>query len=258
VIRIEKRILSPTAINTYLSCPRKFYLRYIEKLTTRPSIYLIRGRIVHQVLHLFNREKGRKEGPASPENTCKELLGMFEKEWALSKDAINSLGIPDERVDSFRHESELMLMNFAQWFHECEATRADLAEARIWSRNLGAMGVIDAVHLLGDKVILVDYKTSRHMDITEDIERQAAIYALLYRDKYGVTPHAVWIHFLRSPDDPSPVYVDEHTLQYGKILIDSVHEKTVSQKEEDYPCKCGGNCEKEFAPAPKWIGSKTS
>ena len=36
VIRIANRILSPTDINTYLSCPRKFYLRYIKKLPTKP------------------------------------------------------------------------------------------------------------------------------------------------------------------------------------------------------------------------------
>ena len=28
----KKRWLSPTAINTYLRCPRKFFLRYIKKL----------------------------------------------------------------------------------------------------------------------------------------------------------------------------------------------------------------------------------
>ena len=55
VVRIEDRILSPTAINTYLSCPRKFYLRYIKKLRTRPSIHLIRGQIVHQTLHQFHK-----------------------------------------------------------------------------------------------------------------------------------------------------------------------------------------------------------
>ncbi len=258
VVRIEKRILSPTAINTYISCPRKFYLRYIKKLPTRPSIHLIRGQIVHQVLHRFNREKGRKEISDSPEDTCEELLESFDREWGNARGVIETLGLSDERLDSFRHESELMLVNFSKWLHECGATRADLAEAKIWSGNLQAMGVIDAVYLLGDKVILVDYKTSKHPTITGDIERQAAIYALLYQDKYGIPPYAVWIHFLKSADDPSPVYVDEHTLQYGKILIDSVHEKTVSQREEDYPCTCGGSCEREFGGAPKWIGSKTN
>ena len=41
----------------YLSCPRKFYLRYIKRLRTRPSIYLIRGLIVHKTLHEFNPSK---------------------------------------------------------------------------------------------------------------------------------------------------------------------------------------------------------
>ena len=45
---IPERILSPTSINTYLNCPRKFYLRYIQRLKSRPTIHLIRGQIVHR------------------------------------------------------------------------------------------------------------------------------------------------------------------------------------------------------------------
>lgn len=61
VIRIERRVLSPTAINTYLSCPRKYYLRYIKKRRTKPSIHLIRGSLVHKTIHAFH--EGCARGP---------------------------------------------------------------------------------------------------------------------------------------------------------------------------------------------------
>jgi len=139
-----------------------------------------------------------------------------------------------------------MLINFAHWLFKNGLSTADLAETKMWSNNLRVMGIIDAVHIMGDKVILVDYKTSKYAKITEDIKRQAILYALMYQDKYNKAPDEVWIHFLKVSDDPLPIHIDENVLEYGKILIDSIHEKTVSKDEEDYPCKCGGYCERDF------------
>ena len=44
---------SPSSINTYKQCPRKHFYQYILNLPTKPSIYLIRGSIVHEVLEKF-------------------------------------------------------------------------------------------------------------------------------------------------------------------------------------------------------------
>ena len=71
----KKRWLSATAINTYLRCPHKFYLRYIKKLKTKPSIYLFRGMAVHEALAEFNSNQ-----PGGPESIIEQdfrLLGLF-------------------------------------------------------------------------------------------------------------------------------------------------------------------------------------
>ena len=47
--------------------------------------------------------------------------------------------------------------------------------------------------------------------------------------------------------EPPRINIDDELLHYGKILIETVREKTTSQNEEDYPCKCGGYCERDFA-----------
>lgn len=254
MVRIEKRILSPTAINTYQSCPRKFYLRYIKRLKTKPSIHLIRGLIVHKTLHQFNKNH-TKTLPGIPlEKMCQELLTIFNKMWEESENSLNALGLPEEQIEFFHHDSELMLLNFGQWLFNNGLSTADLAETKMWSNNLRIMGIVDAVHIIGDKVILVDYKTSKYAKITEDIKRQAILYALMYQDKYGKAPDEVWIHFLKVQDDPLPIHIDENILEYGKVLIDSVHEKTTSKDEEDYPCKCGGYCERDFVKEQNGMG----
>ena len=246
MVRIEKRILSPTAINTYLSCPRKFYLRYIKRLRTRPSIYLIRGQIVHKTICQFHRSHPRIETGMPLGKIRDELLGIFNELWEKADYQLNSLGLSKEQIEFYHDDSELMLFNFSHWFYKNEMPTPDLSEARILSRNLSLMGIIDAVHKRDDMVVLVDYKTSKHARITNDMMRQAALYALLYEDRYKIVPDAVWIHFLKDPGDPQPIHIDDALLNYGKILIQSVREKTASQDKESYPCTCGGYCERDF------------
>ena len=59
-------------------------------------------------------------------------------------------------------------------------------------------------------------------------------------------PEVIWIHFLKEVDDPKLIHVDEHLLDYAKILIESIREKTKGFDEESYPCTCGGYCERDF------------
>ena len=246
MIRIKTRTLSPTAINMYLSCPRKFYLRYIKRLKTRPSIYLTRGLIVHQTLHQFNKNHPETLSNTTLEQVHQELLTIFNVKWENAENSLNSLGLSEKQINDFHHESELMLLNFGQWVFFNGSSTADLAEARMRSNRLGVMGIIDAIHIMKDKVVLVDYKTSRSADITDDITRQAAIYALLYQENFNKIPEEVWIHFLKFPNNPQTIHIDENILTYGKILIESIHDKTTSIYENNYPCTCGGYCERDF------------
>jgi len=175
-----------------------------------------------------------------------DLFALFNEQWKNAQDSLEALGLEEKQIEFFYDDSHRMLLNFSHWFFKNDMPSPELAEARIFSKNLKLMGIIDAVLLLEDKVILVDYKTSKHAKITEDIKRQVALYALLFEDKFKVTPEAIWIHFLKNPDDPQPVHVDEALLEYGKVLLESMREKTTSLDEVNYPCTCGGYCEKEF------------
>ena len=246
MVKIKNRILSPTAINTYLSCPRKFYLRYFKRLKTRPSIHLIRGQIVHQTLERFYKARQQILTEKSEEGIQKALLAIFKSLWNGAGDRLNALGLNDEEICFYYTDSELMLCHFGSWFCKNNLPMPDLTETRIFSKNLSIMGIIDAVYENQDGTILVDYKTSKHVKITEDIKRQAAIYGLLYQDRYNKMPAALWVHFLKDAHNPVPIHIDEVLLDYGKMLIQSIREKTLSQDEVDYQCTCGGFCERDF------------
>jgi RecB family exonuclease len=241
--------MSPTAINTYFSCPRKFYFRYVRKVPTRPSIYLIRGQIVHKTLRRFH-DTALKTGTLDSLPAIKSaLLDIFSTEWKGHEKALQSLNLSPERLLFFHDDSQKMLSNFSTWFYKEGNPAPDFTELRIFSRTLRLMGIIDAVITPGENTVLVDYKTSSNPSITDDILRQAALYALLYEDRYKDAPEAVWIHFLADPAGPEVIHIDEELLIYAKIALDSVREKTLSSDEQDYPCTCGGFCERDFTGA---------
>lgn len=149
-------------------------------------------------------------------------------------------------MNRFHQQSERMLYNFSHWLIRNGFKCPDFSELRIFSNNLRLMGIIDAVYQIPGKTLIIDYKTSQRPMITDDIQRQAAIYALLYQDRYGEIPEAVGIHFLIEPKEPSLIHMDEHLLEYGKLVLGSVREKTKTESEIDYPCTCGGYCERDF------------
>jgi CRISPR/Cas system-associated exonuclease Cas4 (RecB family) len=247
VIRIEKRILSPTAINTYLACPRKYYLRYIRKLPGKPSIHLIRGAIVHKTLHEFHVNGSRNDPWQDPKENRKALISIFQRLWQKEKNVLDSLGLSKELLWDYYLDSTDMLNNYAHWFANQRAPPVvDSTELKIFSNNLRIMGIIDAVTINDNGTFLIDYKTSKDFSITEDIMRQAILYCLLYQDRYEEIPTAVYIHFLKDPGDPVALFIDDAQLEYGKVLIDSTHEKTKARDETDYPCTCGGYCMRDF------------
>ena len=246
MIKIALNYLSPTAINTYLSCPRKFFLRYIRKLKTKPSIYLIRGSIVHRVIERFHRESGSHTFESTAHKTISRLLGIFEEQWKNAGFRLDSLDLSPQEIQDYHDESRIMVINFGCWVHKSKHSRPDRAEVRLFSKKLGLMGIIDAVFRSDNESVLVDYKTSRKSEITSDIERQAALYALLWKDINGLAPSEEWIHFLNSEDEPSVIHIDEHFLSYAKITLESIKEKTRSVDEADYPCTCGGYCQRDF------------
>jgi CRISPR/Cas system-associated exonuclease Cas4 (RecB family) len=107
------------------------------------------------------------------------------------------------------------------------------------------MGIIDAIYNRNGKASLTDYKTSKKDELTQDIKVQMAIYALLYKENYGMLPDTIAIDFLRH-EKAIPFKVTDEFSDHAIKICKEIHEKTSSGNEEDYPCKCGGGCEKDF------------
>jgi CRISPR/Cas system-associated exonuclease Cas4 (RecB family) len=242
---MERKILSPTSINTYLHCPRKYYLKYIKCLKEKPSIHLIRGKAIHDTIARFH-----KMGFKNLQDFGKmkiQILSIFNQTWMEQGAEIQKLKLPQGIINEFYQESEEMLIGWLK-IH-IKATREGKpkpeTEVKIFSNIYGVMGIIDAIHRNNGKVSLTDYKTSKKDTLTQDIKVQMAIYALLYQDNYGRLPDTVIIHFLKHETEV-PFKVDNKFTDYAIKLCKEIHKKTSSNNEQDYPCQCGGWCEKDF------------
>ena len=107
------------------------------------------------------------------------------------------------------------------------------------------MCIIDRILKNGRLPKIRDYKTSKSCEITDENRRQMGICALLYEDKYGTKPDAE-IHYLKFQDGLKDVKLTDEYMADLKQLIIDIHHKTMSEKEEDYPCECNGWCDKEY------------
>ena len=244
----KKRWLSPTSINTYLRCPRKFYLRYIRRLKSKANIHLLRGSAVHKTLERFFREGYTDSSDyVYYDDTRRAILSLFSDEWRSRKDQLLALGLKDQDLAFYYQDSLKMIIN---WLHdylksdEPGATQSEIEE-KIFSKQLMTMCIIDRVSKARSPPMIIDYKTCRSAELTDEYKRQLGICALLYAEKHGVKPTTA-IHYLKFTDGLKTFPLSKPFMEDLKGLIVQIHDQTISENENDYPCKCGGWCNKDF------------
>ena len=244
----KKRWLSPSSINTYLRCPRKFYLQYNKKLKTKPNIHLLRGSAVHKAVERFFREGYADSSEFGYyDDTRRAILSLFSDEWRSRKDTLLALDLKDQDLAFYYADSQKMIINFLHDFlqsGESGAQHSEL-ERKIFSKKWMAMCIIDRIQKARAPPLIVDYKTCKSAELTDEYKRQMGICALLYEDKYGVKPD-VAIHYVKFLNGLKDVHLSDEFMEDLKALIIDIHHKTMSQDEDDYPCKCSGWCDKDL------------
>jgi len=237
------KYLSPTSINTYLRCPRKYFLKYIKGLKEKPSIHLIRGKAVHDALAGFHKSELLKDF----ELAKNDLLALFRHSWIAQESKIKDLSLPERTLNEYCRESEEMLLGWLERNFEAlqNGEPKPESEVKLFSQAHMVMGIIDAIRSRNGKVSLTDYKTGKMDTLMQDVKVQMAVYALLYQENFGVLPDLIILDFLKfQKEKPFPVTPD--FVHYAVKLCREIHGKTSSVNEKDYPCKCGGWCAKDF------------
>src|SRR3989344_3840455 len=201
---MAKRIESPSSINTFKQCARKYYYQYLLKLPTVPNIHQVRGNIVHSALENFYNI---------------DITMLEENTFPLKiREIIQKLCL---------QEAFLLI--------------TPIREQEFLSQQHSVKGFVDAIHQVDGEIHILDYKTNSSFEFKDSIKLQLGIYSLLYYETYNLMPAKVGIFFLR--DKAKWINVDQTLLDLAKREIESIHTHTSSfELIEHYPQTVTGLC----------------
>jgi len=253
---MPKRVQSPSSINTFKQCPRKYFYQYILKYPTKENIHTIRGNIVHTALEKFFDIDAAKisEDNFKREMSC-HIKDQFDTAWKKASTRLHKVGVTDENLTNYYNESTHMLANWLNHFFEdlgaemkkgmtlhkaFDKIKPVALEKEYKDMDRMVRGFIDVIHHDGEDVILMDYKTSKSSELKNEYLLQLGIYSLLYEKEHGKYPKKVGLWFLK--DKPVTIAVTPKLIKDALFEIEQIHFATESDKLNDYPKRESGLC----------------
>lgn len=223
---MRKPTLSPTKINTYLTCKVKYYWSYLSpyRKLRRPNPMMAFGANLHRVLQAFHEHGGAQH--LSPQQT----QHLLEQLW-------NDALFPNPELS--QHHKQLG-QNLLQQYHQLQSAQAEPARTlfteRLLRKDLGEfvlIGRLDRVDEYPDGTLeIVDYKSGRTHLTPEQVESDLALhcYALLLRTHYPERPLRTALYALQIHQKIS-LPVDPHALDAFEASIRQLGAQILS---EDY------------------------
>ncbi|MFP4117361.1 MAG: RecB family exonuclease [Candidatus Woesearchaeota archaeon] len=245
------RVQSPSSINTYNQCPRKYYFTYIAKLPTLPNIHTVRGNIVHSVLEDFFDYELVDGNAVFGDALLNHALELFDKHWNDAKSKLDALDISTHERQYYYDDSKMMVIRWVtHLLTRLTSSEEDsvitfnklkpIREQKYVSEKYSVMGYIDAIESYDGKVRVIDYKTSKKDKLTDEYMLQLGIYALLYEEKHDELPDEVGLFLLKHGERMVPATPE--LVNDAKLQIENIHMCTQSRDMRDYPKKPSPLC----------------
>ena len=149
--------LSPSGAGTFEQCPRRWRMRYVDRLPDPPGEAALAGSFAHRVLELFMQR--------SPEDrTVEAAKAIARDEWPdveADPDFV-ALGYDADQAKQFRWKSWLAIEGL--WALEDPKTVDVRATEQDLQVDLGGVpfrGIVDRLEEEGDGLIVTDYKSGK-------------------------------------------------------------------------------------------------
>ena len=206
--------ISPSRLNTWLACPLKFKIRYIDGIKEPPSPSLFLGKRVHAGLEFFYRQLQRGE-EVEPDDISRHMLETWDE--AVATEAITFASADEE--DSLQRQALDLVQKYLGQRERDEGVPLAV-ESRFTcplldpetNEDLGIslFGIVDLLLETANGTVIVDFKTSAKsaapLDVTHEI--QLSCYAYLFRDAFGQPERELQIRSLIKTKVPK---VETHT-----------------------------------------------
>jgi putative RecB family exonuclease len=193
------RSLSPSKVTSFRDCALAFRFNAIDHLPDEPTVWTVRGTLVHSALEGLFWNHG--QGERTPSVAAAELDRVWQD---LQTDPeYLSLALGDDQATRFRAEAAALVDNYFELEDPNEVTPVGIElmlEARVG--NMRLRGILDRLDRLpnGDLVV-IDYKTGRAPSAAFEHSKLIGvhIYALLCQEVFGRAPVQVKLLHLKEP-----------------------------------------------------------
>jgi putative RecB family exonuclease len=189
--------LSPSRVESFLSCPLAFRFASIEKLPDPPTVATTRGSLVHRALELLFLEPA----PDRTSDALDRCVDVAIEEYRVHDDFV-LLGLDGDAADAFFAEARRIAANYLRM--EDPTTVRDIGlELRLEAPvgDLSLRGIIDRLDLDDDgELVVVDYKTGRAPRAGWERTSMSGIhfYAFLCETVFGRRPAEIRLMYLAS------------------------------------------------------------
>jgi putative RecB family exonuclease len=189
--------LSPSRVESFLSCPLAFRFASIERLPDPATAATTKGSLVHRALELLFMRPAPERDPAALDACVDTAIA----EYTVHPD-FTTLGLDSEATREFFADCRHLAANYLT-LEDPRSVRAIGLELRLEAPvgELTLRGIIDRLELDADGgLVVTDYKTGRapHPNFERKSLSGVHFYAFLCESVFGRIPSAIRLVYLRS------------------------------------------------------------
>ncbi len=231
---IALKYVSYSQLETFKTCPLKYYYKYILGVVGSPSAALNFGQIVHRSLRDFHKSEliGKKVNE-------KEFLILYENHFQeLAHGFMNK----QHKIESYNRGKEILSLYYKK--HK-EIFGEPVFLEQKFTINIDGIFLIGSIDRVDKKedgsYEVIDYKTGESENKEKNIDRdeQLTIYAMAANEYLNIKPQNYSLYFLEDQKKVSTTRTDEKLTEKKEDI-----KKTIEEiKKGNFPAKVSMLCE---------------
>lgn len=230
--------MSPSQATTYEECPRKYAVDRYLMTQTEQTDYMRFGSLIHEVLEKAEREaveSGRERA------TSAEAIEWLTQVWEIS-------GFGEDAVGrAWRRRAVKMLNDMYRLWPSSARPVALETPLQLTIAGTPWYGIADRIEAIGDKVVIVDYKTGSQMTKVDAAESlQLGYYAMAAAEDPDITQHGT----VSAAEFWYPKIANVHAIGRREFDMDNLNEVrdrlidiTSAIRDEQFGATPGPQCE---------------
>lgn len=246
--------LSPSRVESFLSCPLQFRFASIEKLPDPPSVATTRGSLVHRALELLFLHPAEQRTPGTLDRCVDQALTEFRE-----LDEFILLNLDGAATERFEHECRALAAAYLELEDPMRVRDIGLElrlEATVQANGVGDLtlrGIIDRLDLDDNgELVVIDYKTGRapHPNYERKSLSGVHFYSFLCESVFGKRPAAIRLMYLKSGETITATPTEQST-RFMTTRTTAVWQAVAKACErDDFRPKPGALC--QYCPYQRW------